>query len=891
MDFNTFSEISENPLLPEKDSYKDTVLSLFKLHVEKNPNKVAVKMGTKNLTYQELDKISDKLAAMLVLKGLREDTPVGILLPRSLEYIVSIFGILKAGGGYAPMNPSDGEERLSHILTNCDCPFLLTHSKFLNPKLMSLNTQLLEIEIEENELIGFDDVPFYPQRIKPENLAYIIFTSGTTGFPKGVMIEHRNLFWYVKNYVPKIIPEDRVLQSMSITFDGSVSEIFPALCNGASLILPGDNISQTIREEEINYTMLTPSLAEVIDPKDIKTLKYIMIGGEKLSENVVKKFLPNVDVYNGYGPTEVTVVCSMTLIKNPKRIHIGGKLVGAELYVVNPDFKLCDQPNEIGELLIGGGGIGRGYYANPELTKIKFIKNPFGKGMIYRSGDLVKWNELGDLEYIGRADRQIKLRGFRMELDGIEEIINSFPEVTRSHLKIHNQNLIAYISPKNINLENLVSYLKTKLPLHAIPFKFIFIDNFPLNATGKINEKRLPPPNFSDEKKEFLPETLTEQKIETLWKKVLSIDSRISRKDNFFDLGGNSLNSLKLIHLMRKTYSNTNIPLELIYKNPKLEDFAKETENFLSREKKIEGKKEKVPVKEILECLPSTIYFVFGWIFPSILFILMIIEFPILLFYYFFELIIFKLFGYKIPPIFQMIRNKINFDSLNFKEVKIIETAPIYDPTGNIFCIHPHGLTDMHLQSLERYFYKRGYSLKTTFHNTIFFLPIIRTFLFLLGYIPANRKTFKYFPINKSNIFTTPGDVSEYLQCHEPSSVSLSTNELFFKLAIENGSTLIPVYAFNTENSFKFYKNLHGLRDKLKIGVKTLAIVPYSGKFKLPLPIKTNCHIVVGSPIKFQKNENPRWEDIQNATQVYSSALEKLHNTHRPNCKPDLRIN
>ncbi len=891
MNINQNITLDQTPNL-KINLYENTILSLFRLQVENNPHKVAVKMGEKNLTYQELDKISDKIASALILKGLKEDTPIGILLPRSLEFIVSIFGVLKAGGGYVPMNPSDGAERLTHILTNCDCPFLLTQSQFLNPKINSLNTQLLEIEIGESGLIGFDDVPFYPKRIKPENLAYIIYTSGTTGLPKGAMIEHQNIYWLITNYVPKITPMDRILQSMSLTCDASVVEIFPALCNGATLVLWEEFSSALLKTEKITHICMTPSMTEIINPTDCNYLQHIVIGGEKLTSDIVKKFPPQIKIFNGYGPTECTVACSCTMIGDPTRIHIGGKLNQAELYVVDSDFKLCST-NQVGELLIGGKGVGRGYWNRSDLTLEKFLKNPFGSEMVYRTGDLVKWNQFNELEYMGRADRQVKVRGFRLELDGVEKIINQFPGVTGSYLVLNGHNLLAYITPKEIDQGALQIHLEKSLPKHAIPFKYIFLNKFPLNAAGKVDKNELPPPIFSDEKKDYLPITSMEQKIEALWKEVLSFNSgRLSLKDNFFDLGGNSLHAIKLINIINDTF-RLEIPLQFIYQYSFLGDFV---ESFNQAEKE---KRSRVKVKpplynlliDTLKCLPSTLWFYFLFAIPSLLLISVFFFSPWIVIGFVALEFLFEKYG-NLPRsnILRKLKIALHFTNFKYKSVKIIQEAPVENFPRTNFLIAPHGISDDHMIPIEKLLLTKKIRFQVTYNETLFKLPLSKTLYSLLGGTPAKKES--YFRAEKENLslLVTPGDGYELFYLDEPSTIALKDNKHFFKYALETGTPLTPIYVFNYNKTFKFFRHFQQERISIFEKNKSVIIQPFYGRWFLPIPFKVELNAVIGTPLPVQKIENPTWQEVETLFNRYTSHVGDLYKKHTGANDPPLKI-
>jgi len=313
-----------NDLLSE--CYENTVLYLFKNQVNLRPNHIAVQIGQTFLTYKELDEKSEEIAQGLITLNLKKDSIIAILLPRSLEMIVSIFGILKSGCAYVPLDPKDGVERVEHILNDTQTPVLITQKKYLESK---FHNSVLEIDLKKGDnwlkfiniapFEAFESPPCYPFKIDPNSLAYVIYTSGTTGKPKGAMIEHQNLFAYLTNFLPAIDKNDRTLQSMSTTCDSSEAEIFPTLCNGGTLIFWEKDLSATIRKERITYTNLTPSMADLVKSEDCASLKKLIIGGEKLKPEILKRFPGHVDIYNGYGPTEATVDATVTKMNDPTK--------------------------------------------------------------------------------------------------------------------------------------------------------------------------------------------------------------------------------------------------------------------------------------------------------------------------------------------------------------------------------------------------------------------------------------------------------------------------------------------------------------------------------------------------------------------------------------------
>ncbi len=886
-------EIDTYPININSTTYEGTVLSFFKNQVKIFPSQVAIKFRDLSLTYLELDNLSDQVAQLLIEKGLNAGTPVGVLFPRSIEFIVSIMGILKAGGAYVPMNPTDGDERLFHIIFDSGCPFILTKNEIIENRVEVIPGSLIEIRIsEDKKLSNRNHCHFNPIRIYPNNLAYLIYTSGSTGNPKGVMIEHKNLYWLIKNYIPKLDFSDKTLQAMSSTFDGSILEIFPTLCNGATLVLWMDEYSKTFRNEKITYCCMTPSMADLIDIADCTNLKNIMVGGEKLTEQVVRKFLPHVNIFNGYGPTETTVACSMTKIDSPENIHIGGKFDGAELYVVDPQLNKCPT-GEVGELLIGGEGVGGGYWKKPRLTKEKFIPNPFGTGRLYRSGDMVKWNEKNELIYVGRADRQVKIRGFRLELDGVEKIINEFPQVTGSYIKVHGQNLIAFITPEIIDLEELKKYLERNLPIYALPYKFHLLNTFPLTSAGKIDEKKLPIEIQNLDKKEFIPETELEIKMESLWIKALSLNGeRISLKDNFFDLGGSSLHAIKLIKFLNDEFKSE-IPLEFIYKNPKLENFINSFQQL---------KKEKIPHNKVLaskktifidavKCLPSFLWFYFAFASPILILIAIGFYSPLLAIgIVTLEFLLEKTVGLPKGNILKKIKIFTHVTNFKYKSVKILEEASVESFPRTIYAVSPHGVSEDHLVPLENFLIGKKIKYAVTHAEILFKLPLSKTIFSLLNGVPAKKES--YFNAVKENLslVVTPGDAYEEYYSDEPATVVLKDNLHFFKYALETGTPLTPVYIYNYNKIFKIFKHFHQERMAILEKNKDSVIQPYYGRWFLPIPFWVDLKTAIGTPLPVQKIENPKWQDVEDLYERYAAHLNELYLRHAEKGAPPLKI-
>jgi amino acid adenylation domain-containing protein len=873
---------------PQVDPYKGTFLQLFRKQTLNFPDQPAVKFGKTFLTYKELDQKSEYLAQILVAKGVTSETLVGLFLPRSIEYIVGILGILKAGGAFVSMNPKDAKDRLDHILEDSEVKIVLTQKEF-SKSLKGLELVYLELD----KLFGNDLSPLQ-NIINPESLAYVIYTSGTTGKPKGAMIEHRNLLSLLLSFVPRVNPQDKVLQCMSLTCDASIGEIFPALAYGASLILWNEKDFQVLRDEKISYVLLTPSLAELVDKEDCIYLKNLTLGGERLEEKTVRKFPESINIYNGYGPTECTFAASVTKVSDPKKIHIGDNLSNSKLYVVDEDFKLCPM-GEKGELVIGGAGIGRGYKNLAKLTREKFIPNPFGEGRIYRTGDLVRRNK-DQLEYHGRIDRQIKLRGFRIELDGVEEVLESYPGVRRAHLRPIKGNLIAYVTPENVDTLELSSYLEKNLPEYARPFKIITLNSFPRSSSGKIDHRNLPIPTNLRSEILNLPVEKQDLEMADIWRKILSPGSNredfpISLDDNFFDLGANSLRVLKLIHVLRKKHKNFKIDLEAIYKNPVLKNFVTTVQKINSEPVRKDHEVGRLELLiTILKVLPSTLYFVFGYQLPLYSFVILAFFNPLLLVYYLTELVIFRPLKINPPNFVLYLKNNLGLDKFNFKKIDIVEETPLKGLKSHIFCLHPHGLTDIHIYPIEKHLFEKGLKYRMTFINQMFFLPFIRASLSLLGYIPAKEKSYTWAKERGLNILTTPGDVPEFLTSHHPLKAVLTPNLNFFKVALKQGMPLIPVLAYNAHKSYRYYPVLFNYRNKFRYGAKLMPIQPFRGRWYLPIPFKVDLKIVFGTPINLKQNDNPSWEEVEEAMEIYKKSLLELFKRHAPENYPEMEI-
>lgn len=906
----------KNEILPLSQSTKlktlypnsciSTVIELIREQANINPDNLALKFGNNYLSYRELEEKSDELALKLRQNGLFNEDKVAVMFPLSLELVVSIYAILKSGGAYVPINATDGKDRIKFILDDLFGRFVLGDSKSLAKVSDLTSATLLEINLfqsdwirnSRNPLEKFDllkDESSLLPNINPENLAYIIYTSGTTGRPKGVMVEHRNLNSFILSMrnTWQIDSGDRFLQNPNITFDFSVGTMFMSLCNGSTLVLWEGDLLNVLKEEKITHYLGTPGAALLVDPKNYPNLKGFAVGGEKVPDELISRFSPYCELYDAYGPAECTIIVSMTYLNECKKSHIGTIIPNVDFYVVTPDGQLA-APGESGELWISGDLVARGYLNRPDLTEEKFIENPFGYGRAYKTGDKVKWTNPGIMEYLGRIDRQVKIRGHRLELDEIEKLINGFPGIKSSLAKVINENLVVYVTPENVEIDNLNSYLTDKLPQFAIPSKIISLNNFILNRSGKIDSNSLPDPFKAFNKTGTLPKTDMEKEMAALWKMVLfpNQKTQIFLENNFFDIGGSSLHAIKLIKNINEKLQ-TELPLEFIYKNSSLKGFV-ESFQQITKEKPTKNK-ENAPLKTILidglKCLPSLFWFYFTFAAP-ILFLIVVGFFSPLLAIgiVVLEFLAEKTLGLPQGNILKKIKIFLHFTKFKYKSVKIIEEAPIDTFPRTIFAVSPHGVTEDHLIPLEKLLLARKVKFKVTYAEILFKLPFTKTIYSLLAGIPAKKET--YFRAERENIslVVTAGESYEAYYSDEPATIVLKGYLHFFKYALETGTSLTPVFFYNYNKTFSIFKHYHQKRLAILEKNKDSVILPFYGRWFLPIPFKVDLKAVIGTPLHVQKIQNPKWSDVEVVCERYMKHLNDLYQKHKENDAPPLKF-
>ncbi len=581
----------------DKDYPRDkTIIQLFEIQADKNFNNIAVEFNNKKLTYKELNIRANSLASILREKGVKSDSIVGISMDRSVELVIGILGILKAGGAYLPINPKYPAARIDYILKDSGTQILLINGSLngsidFEGEILDMGTVQLNTYEQDN-----------PVNInKPEDLAYVIYTSGSTGEPKGVMIEHRSLVNFLYSmyemYDCDFNAGDRCLSLTNISFDASVCEIFMPLVFGACLVLNSDSdyldvvkLSEIIVQKSINFTYIPPSMLKELSrllkkyPDRVK-LDKMFVGAEPIKVSVMAEYLsinPCMKILNGYGPTETTIVASFypfSLEEDKESCILIGKPVNnTKIYILDKEM-LPVPVNVTGEIYIAGDCLARGYLNNSEATGKKFVHNPFSGGRMYRSGDHARWLPDGNIQFIGRADNQVKIRGLRIELGEIENLLSKMSCITATAViakqdEEGNKYLCAYFTAtENLSKNEITAHLLKFMPEYMVPGFFIQLAEMPLTYNGKINKLLLPEPDRQNNvNKDFSPPSNeVEENLLKAWQKVLKITG-IGVKDNLFEYGIDSLTIMRV--LVEVLEYGWNVAMQDFYRYPTIESMA-----------------------------------------------------------------------------------------------------------------------------------------------------------------------------------------------------------------------------------------------------------------------------------------------------------------------------
>lgn len=568
-DISIISEQERNKILYKFNDTKieypmdKSVAQLFEEQVEKTPDNVAVVFENKKLTYRQLNEKANQLANYLRNNKIKPNDTIGVMLPRSLEIAIAFLGILKAGGTYIPIDPTYPEKRVEYLLENSQARLLIT-TQDLYEKLNVVN----KISIESKEIVK-QCKNNIDKSNSPDNLAYIIYTSGSTGLPKGVKITNKNLVNFIFGTKEVIdFNENKTMVSVTtICFDIFGLELWCSLTSGMTVVIANEEEQHNTMElnklcikNNVNVIQTTPSRYAIMleDKENIEFLKNmtdILVGGEPISEQILKEMKENSNarIFNMYGPTETTIWSTIKELTNEKIITIGKPIANTQVYVLDKYMKVLPI-GVAGELYISGDGVGNGYLNREDITKERYVNNPFiANSIMYNTGDICKFAENGELYCLGRLDNQIKIRGLRIELEEIENKILEFPFINNVKVikqTIGNREIISayFISNRRIRIAELRKFLQEALPNYMVPSYFTALDKFPYTPNGKIDKNALPIPSgvMQNEKVGHIaPKTDLEIKLVSIWEDVLNTKP-IGIKDNFFELGGDSILAMNL---------------------------------------------------------------------------------------------------------------------------------------------------------------------------------------------------------------------------------------------------------------------------------------------------------------------------------------------------------
>ncbi|MCP4220949.1 MAG: amino acid adenylation domain-containing protein, partial [bacterium] len=564
---------------------------LIRMQMEKKPDSIAAIYGDQRISYGLLDKKSNQLARQLREKGVTADTVVGLMMERSLEMLIGMVAILKAGGAYLPIDPEYPEERISYMLEQAGAPILLTNCT------KNLNYQGLFISIANPQNLTGNDAALTPLS-KPENLAQLLYTSGTTGMPKGVMIENRSVINLIEGMTDFVDyrDTDMVLSLTTLSFDIFGAETLLPLVKGLPIAIGGrqeqlsvKDAAALIRREQVSVFHATPSALQlfVADPEaagSLNTLRYLLVAGEKFPGSLLerlKEVLDNGKIFDLYGPSEATIYSTAKDLTDAVSMDIGKPIANTRIYILGRNNALLPIGTP-GELCIAGAGLARGYQGVENSNTDKFVVNPFEEdGILYRTGDIASWLPDGNIRFIGRKDHQVQLNGHRIEPGEIENLLQQHEAVEDAVVVVREDEnttdrfLCACIVTNHNPSEALLKeYLARSLPLYMIPPTFVRLAHIPLTPNGKVNRMILETIKLpgSTRVRYVAPQTGMESQIAEIWKDILQVE-QVGVYDSFFDLGGNSLDIIRGNRKLREAF-NRDISVVTMFRYPTIHSLA-----------------------------------------------------------------------------------------------------------------------------------------------------------------------------------------------------------------------------------------------------------------------------------------------------------------------------
>ncbi len=604
---------------------------LFEAQVQARPDALALVCGDSQFTYRELDKYTNQLARHLRAHWVEPGKLVGIYFQRSHNPIIAILAILKAGGAYVPIDPIFPHERIRHIVDEAEIAVVVSDGHLADHATEWFEGPCISLDRDHQAIVRHSAkrLSRHKTHVQPDDLSYVLYTSGTTGRPKGVMTEHRNVVRFVESFNEEIrlTPDDNVYQGFALGFDGSVEEMWMAFSNGATLVVGtaeaaqlGHEAPRLFAEHEITVFSTVPTCLNLIQD-DLPLLRLIIVSGEPCPPELVERWArPGRRLLNVYGPTETTVNSTVAECQRDARVTIGKPLRGYDLYVLDEAMQPVPE-GEPGELYIGGLGVARGYLNQPELTAKQFLPNNLeasgypAASRLYRTGDLVQYDENGDLLFLGRIDRQVKVRGFRIELSEIESVLREHPQVSQAVVNVYEQDghkdLAAYIVAPNTNgnldRDGIHNLLKQRLTYYMVPSYLDRLDALPMTSSGKVDRKNLPTPSellVAGDREIVAPRTPVEKVLVGEWEAMFKL-SPVSVTDDFFlDLGGYSLLAAEMVSRLRQN-SGYEVAIRDVYACPTIERLAAHIEAATADKPEPEDQQAKRPTSyEVFRTVP-----------------------------------------------------------------------------------------------------------------------------------------------------------------------------------------------------------------------------------------------------------------------------------------------
>ncbi|MEO1515848.1 MAG: non-ribosomal peptide synthetase [Bacteroidota bacterium] len=560
----------------ERDFSRDkTILDVFDTHVAQQADKVAVICGDQRLTYGELNQQANQLANFLLQSHrIQADDAIALHLERRAEMIVAILAVLKTGAAYLPIDLKNTPERIRKIVADAK-PCLLLTDQVEKLEGVDLVTEILDWRTEKNTI---DQCPSHKPVHQPKgsDAAYIVYTSGSTGTPKGILIEHSALLDYSQTFAEYfgVDAEQRMIQQASLGFDMSMEEIFPPLWSGASFVIIPEggldvpSIIDAVRDKGATILTATPLVANELNrfADQLTNLKAVICGGEAMQSSHVDRLAKTAQIYNHYGPSESTVCITFHTVRRLEEASlIGQPIANRQVYILDEKDALC--PLLVpGELCVSGVGLAREYLNNPSMTAAKFVDNPFHPGRrMYKTGDRARWLPDGRIEFLGRMDKQVKIRGIRIELGEIESRLSRFSGIAESAVVTRDRQgdkcLVGYyVADREIEASRLTNFLSADLPDYMLPNCFVRLDKLPQTTSGKLDHKALPEPQIQLATDYVSPTTEVEKQLTEIWAKVLGLrEDTISIDASFFELGGHSIKVVASIGII---YERMNVDVK-----------------------------------------------------------------------------------------------------------------------------------------------------------------------------------------------------------------------------------------------------------------------------------------------------------------------------------------